>query len=222
MAYSTATRSPPWRSARRTGSRTTRRSGGRRSAPCGSSSQAQNAETGGWRYNPGQAGDTSVFGWQMFALRSARLAGLEVPKNVLKGCKLYLDSAAADSSKVTLLLHARPAGHARDDRRSAAEPAVPRLAPRLPPADQGRQAHRRRPRAVGGAEHLLLVLRDPAAPQHAEQGLEALERAGPRRPGRHAGQGRRLRPRELGPDLAPARPLGPLRRAGSSSPRSRC
>jgi hypothetical protein len=49
--------------------------------------QAQNSVTGGWRYEPGQPGDTSVFGWQMFALRSARLAGLRVPKNVMKGCR---------------------------------------------------------------------------------------------------------------------------------------
>jgi len=63
--------------------------------------QSQNADSGGWRYVPGQAGDTSVFGWQMFALRSARLSGLRVPKNVLKGCRAYLDSAAADGKKVT-------------------------------------------------------------------------------------------------------------------------
>jgi hypothetical protein len=63
--------------------------------------QAQSGETGGWRYQPGQPGDTSVFGWNMFALRSARLAGIGIPKNVLKGCKYYLDSAAGDNSKVT-------------------------------------------------------------------------------------------------------------------------
>jgi hypothetical protein len=63
--------------------------------------QSQSGETGGWRYQPGQPGDTSVFGWNMFALRSARLAGIAVPKNVLRGCKYYLDSAAGDSSKVT-------------------------------------------------------------------------------------------------------------------------
>ena len=34
---------------------------------------------------PGQAGDTSVFGWQMFALRSARLAGLNVPDRTSSG-----------------------------------------------------------------------------------------------------------------------------------------
>lgn len=34
---------------------------------------------GGWRYAPGQPGDTTVTGWQVMALKSARLAGLEVP-----------------------------------------------------------------------------------------------------------------------------------------------
>ena len=60
---------------------------------------AQNVETGGWRYQPGQAGDTSVFGWQMFALRSARLSGLRVSKNVYRGCKSYLDLAATDGKR---------------------------------------------------------------------------------------------------------------------------
>ncbi|MHC5544657.1 prenyltransferase/squalene oxidase repeat-containing protein, partial [Singulisphaera rosea] len=50
---------------------------------------------------PEQAGDTSVFGWQMFALRSARLSGLIVPKNTLIGCRTYLDLAAADGRKTT-------------------------------------------------------------------------------------------------------------------------
>lgn len=72
--------------------------------------RAQNSENGGWRYVPGQLGDTSVFGWQMFALRSARLAGLNVPKNVLKGCRTYVDQAAADAKKVTYAyLPGRPA-----------------------------------------------------------------------------------------------------------------
>lgn len=62
---------------------------------------AQNTQTGGWRYQPGQEGDTSVFGWQMFALRSARLAGLQVPPNVIKGCTAYLDAAASDKRRIT-------------------------------------------------------------------------------------------------------------------------
>jgi Squalene-hopene cyclase C-terminal domain len=60
---------------------------------------AQDPVGGGWRYTPGMAGDTSVFGWQIFALRSANLAGIKLPKNVLKGCSRYLDQAAVDRSR---------------------------------------------------------------------------------------------------------------------------
>ena len=40
---------------------------------------ARNTSVGGWRYAPGQVGDTSVLGWQMMALTSARRCGLDVP-----------------------------------------------------------------------------------------------------------------------------------------------
>ncbi len=63
--------------------------------------ESQNAATGGWRYSPGQAGDTSVFGWQIFALRSGHLAGLSIPRTTLRGCTDYLNLAAADSKKIT-------------------------------------------------------------------------------------------------------------------------
>ncbi len=72
--------------------------------------QSQNKYDGGWRYTPGMEGDTSVFGWQMFALRSARLSGLNVPKNVLRGCAHYLDEAGADKHRTTYsYLPGRPA-----------------------------------------------------------------------------------------------------------------
>lgn len=61
--------------------------------------ESQDPNTGGWRYFPGQAGDTSVFGWMMFALRSARLAGLHLSKEVLTNCRLYLDRAVAGAKK---------------------------------------------------------------------------------------------------------------------------
>ena len=71
---------------------------------------SQNKYDGGWRYSPGMEGDTSVFGWQMFALRSARLAGLNVPKSVIKGCVHYLDEAGADKHRTTYgYLPGRPA-----------------------------------------------------------------------------------------------------------------
>jgi hypothetical protein len=49
---------------------------------------------GGWRYGPGQAGDTSVTGWQIQALKSAQLAGLSVPKETLQRAMLFLDSVS--------------------------------------------------------------------------------------------------------------------------------
>ena len=55
---------------------------------------AQNAADGGWRYNPGDPGDTSVFGWQLTALKSAKLAGLNVGESVFTGASKWLDSVA--------------------------------------------------------------------------------------------------------------------------------
>jgi hypothetical protein len=51
---------------------------------------AQHKE-GGWRYYPGQPGDTTVFGWQIMALKSARMAGLRVPQRVIDLAKSFLD-----------------------------------------------------------------------------------------------------------------------------------
>ena len=53
---------------------------------------------GGWRYNPGQAGDTSVVGWQVMALQAARVAGLNVPKQTLTKAMEYLNQAQASNS----------------------------------------------------------------------------------------------------------------------------
>ncbi|MFO0957601.1 MAG: prenyltransferase/squalene oxidase repeat-containing protein [Isosphaeraceae bacterium] len=58
--------------------------------------KAQNPNDGGWRYSPGAPGDTCVFGWQMFALRSGALAGLEVPLESVEKCRKYLDRAKGD------------------------------------------------------------------------------------------------------------------------------
>ncbi|MBP3557053.1 MAG: terpene cyclase/mutase family protein, partial [Thermoguttaceae bacterium] len=58
---------------------------------------AQHPEDGGWRYNPGDAGDTSVVGWQMMALRSGYVGSLDVSPNVLDGALHFLrDEVAFD------------------------------------------------------------------------------------------------------------------------------
>ncbi len=62
---------------------------------------SQDPSGGGWRYTPGQAGDVSVFGWNIFALRSANMAGIKPPKKVLKLCSRFLDQTAADRSRTT-------------------------------------------------------------------------------------------------------------------------
>jgi len=51
---------------------------------------------GGWRYTPGEPGDTSVFGWQLMALRSGKLAYLVVPQTAFQGATRYLNRAKAD------------------------------------------------------------------------------------------------------------------------------
>ena len=53
---------------------------------------------GGWRYNPGQAGDTSVVGWQVMALQSAHAAGLFVPSQTLTTASKYLNQAQTSNS----------------------------------------------------------------------------------------------------------------------------
>ena len=63
--------------------------------------ESQDSLGGGWRYTPGMPGDTSVFGWQMFALRSAQLGGLKIPNATMKGCRTFLDNVALDNKKVT-------------------------------------------------------------------------------------------------------------------------
>ncbi len=46
---------------------------------------------GGWRYSPGQEGDLSVTGWQVMALKSAQMAGLDVPAVTLRRADRFLD-----------------------------------------------------------------------------------------------------------------------------------
>jgi hypothetical protein len=55
---------------------------------------------GGWRYFPGQPGDTTVLGWQWMALRSGQLAGLEVPPQTLERASAFLDSVQSDGGSV--------------------------------------------------------------------------------------------------------------------------
>ncbi len=52
-------------------------------------------ERGGWRYNPGQPGDTSVLGWQLMALQSARAGnlGIKFDQSTFELADYFLDQA---------------------------------------------------------------------------------------------------------------------------------
>ena len=59
---------------------------------------AQNTREGSWRYVPKSAdGDISVVGWQVMALRSGQMAGLDVDAKTLDGAKKYLDACSTDA-----------------------------------------------------------------------------------------------------------------------------
>jgi hypothetical protein len=47
---------------------------------------------GGWRYNHGQEGDTSVVGWALMALKSGHLSKVKVPVNSVLGAAKFLDT----------------------------------------------------------------------------------------------------------------------------------
>lgn len=51
---------------------------------------------GGWRYFPGQAGDTTSFGWQLMALKSGQLGRMRIPSPTFTMSSQFLDSVQAN------------------------------------------------------------------------------------------------------------------------------
>ncbi|OYW18272.1 MAG: hypothetical protein B7Z55_10925, partial [Planctomycetales bacterium 12-60-4] len=51
---------------------------------------------GGWRYFPGQPGDTSVVAWQVMGLKSAQFSRVTVSAKVMKGIESFLQSVQSD------------------------------------------------------------------------------------------------------------------------------
>ncbi len=60
---------------------------------------SQHPQTGGWRYRPGELGDTSQLGWQLMALMSAEHAGVPIPHQSYALASRFLDSVAAGTSR---------------------------------------------------------------------------------------------------------------------------
>jgi hypothetical protein len=60
-----------------------------------------NRDTGGWHYSPKPEtiGDTSIVGWQVMALKSAQMAGLDVNPSALAGANKWLNNVARGKNK---------------------------------------------------------------------------------------------------------------------------
>lgn len=57
---------------------------------------SQHPTSGGWRYKPAETVcDTSQLGWQLMALKSAELAGIEVPPKARQGMLRFLQSVSS-------------------------------------------------------------------------------------------------------------------------------
>jgi len=61
---------------------------------------AQHEPSGGWRYEPNQAADTSVVGWQMMALKSGQMAALKVPQRPLTLLEKWLRSVEGQGANI--------------------------------------------------------------------------------------------------------------------------
>jgi len=61
--------------------------------------KAQNPRDGGWRYQPGDEGDMSQFGWQVLALHSAQVGGIDVPRSSKDKMVQFLDACCISPNK---------------------------------------------------------------------------------------------------------------------------
>lgn len=54
---------------------------------------------GGWRYQPGDSGDMSQFGWQVMSLKSAELADIAIPAETKRRAANFLRSCSSGNSR---------------------------------------------------------------------------------------------------------------------------
>ena len=59
--------------------------------------QTQNRDIGGWQYKPHEAGDTSVVGWQVMALKSGKLSGLQINKKTYSLINKFLNYVSIEN-----------------------------------------------------------------------------------------------------------------------------
>ena len=99
---------------------------------------AQNKTDFGWRYNPGDPGDTSAVGWQVTALKSAKLAGLNVRNDLRFGGEVPRPGQVRPE-RLQLPVPGQLRPHAGDDRRRPPLPPAPRRKRRRSDDDRRRE-----------------------------------------------------------------------------------
>ncbi len=114
---------------------------------------SQDPKRGAWRYTPGSGSDTSVSGWQLMALKSGDLAGLDVPPDAYQKVKLWLDGAQVAGSQFVYNPLAPDTSEQRHGRRPTSSMTAVGLLMRLYTG-----WNRNDPRMIEGAEHLLRKL----------------------------------------------------------------
>jgi len=62
--------------------------------------KAQHRNGGGWRYSPGERGDTSIFGWCVMALHSAKRLGMKMPKETQDQALRYLNRVGGGRTRI--------------------------------------------------------------------------------------------------------------------------
>jgi hypothetical protein len=77
--------------------------------------QGQGSDRLGWRYAAGQAGDLSVTGWYIMALKSAKIAGLKVHESALEGATKFLDSVEIKDGAVSRFAYQPGIEHPKTD-----------------------------------------------------------------------------------------------------------
>ena len=69
---------------------------------------SQHPDLGGWRYKPRTESDTSVSGWQLMALKSGQIAGLQVPSSAFRGVGGWLNRVEDKTAPGRFAYHHHP------------------------------------------------------------------------------------------------------------------
>ena len=148
-------------------------------------SYAQDPVGGGWRYEPKQAGDTSVMGWQLMACKSGHMAYLKVPRRTILGANKFLDFVQEENG--AKYGYTVPAGRTGHDGRGTVVPHVLGVEARRTGAAGGRRVP-----APAGAErqHVLQLLCHAGAAALRRSALGGMEQQAARQPGQVAGHER--------------------------------